>query len=106
MQIRRVWVAAAVVAITVGGLAGSTSISATAAPSPAPSPAPSSANQPAWATADRTGSVRLKGLVPLAVVDLGAGRPSVAQLLGAHQASATITLNFALPLRNGRRSTR
>ena len=91
MQVRRV-LGAAVVAITVGGLASTTTWTAAAAPS--------HPGKPKWAAADRTGTVRLKGQVPLAVAKAAAGRPSAAALIGAHPARATLSLNFALPLRN------
>lgn len=58
-------------------------------------PGQASADQPAWAAARRTGSVRLAGQVPLSVLHAGA-----AERLADHPADAPLTLSFSLPLRD------
>jgi photosystem II stability/assembly factor-like uncharacterized protein len=55
---------------------------------------------PAWATANLSGSVRLNGQVPLAVIDAGRTPMGGVESLGPVVSTGSITLNFGLPLRN------
>ena len=55
---------------------------------------------PAWATANLSGSVRLNGQVPLAVIDAGRTPMGGVESLGPVVSTGSITLNFGLPVRN------